>query len=92
MIPLTLNGESLFTQVNKRIYAAAEGAGLTHHSSMLGVYLAEWACGENSEELRYLKKTTTPRWCPPEPFKAIGVNVRLADESIAAKGDLSPFS
>lgn len=89
MIPMTLNGESLFTKVNKSVFAASvgDGAGISR-SSMLGVYLAEWACGQNSEELKYLKKTTKPRWCPPEPFKTIGATVRLAYESVSAKGDM----
>lgn len=89
MIPMTLNGESLFTKVNSSVFAASvgDGAGLTR-SSMLGLYLADWACDQESVELDYLRKNSKPSWCPPEPFKSIGANVRLAYESYAAKGDM----
>lgn len=89
MIPMTLNGQSLFTKINNNIYAASvgDGAGLTR-SSMLGVYMAEWACNVDSPELRYLQKTNTPCWCPPEPFKTIGATARLAFEELMAKGEV----
>ncbi|MCG8529729.1 MAG: FAD-binding oxidoreductase [Desulfovibrionales bacterium] len=89
MIPMTLNGESLFTKLHRSVFAGSvgDGAGLTR-SSMLGVYLAEWACDVDSEELEYLKKTNKPSWCPPEPFKTIGATVRLAFEDLAAMGDV----
>ncbi len=85
MIPLTLNDESLFDEVAQNVYAGAvgDGAGLTR-SSMLGVYLADMACGLDSEELRYLKATNTPGWCPPEPFKTVGATARIAFEEITA--------
>lgn len=89
MIPMTLNGQSLFKKIHSSLYAASvgDGAGLTR-SSMLGVYLAEWACGVDSEELRYIRDTNTPSWCPPEPFKSVGATVRLAYEELRAKGEV----
>ncbi len=89
MIPMTLNGESLFTGVARNVYAASvgDGCGLTR-SSMLGMYLADMVCNVDSEELRYLTKTSKPRWCPPEPFKTAGATVRLVFEEIQAKGEV----
>ncbi len=89
MIPMTLNGESFFTKLNNNVYAASvgDGAGLTR-SSMLGVYLTEWACGVDSPELAYLQKTTNPNWVPPKIFSTLGASVRLAFEEVMAKGDI----
>jgi len=89
MIPMTMNGESLFKKVNSSVYAASvgDGAGLTR-SSMLGTYLAEWACGQESQELDYLQKNSKPSWCPPEPFRNIGANIRLTYEAFAARKDM----
>lgn len=89
MIPMSLNGESLFKIVEKNVFAAAvgDGAGLTR-SSMLGLYLADWACGVDSEELRYLQKTSHPSWCPPEPLPTIGATARLAFEEFMAGEDI----
>jgi hypothetical protein len=86
---MTLNGQSLFSKVNNNVYAASvgDGAGLTR-SSMLGVYMAEWACHVDSPELRYLQQTSRPCWCPPEPFKTIGATARLAFEEFMAKGEV----
>lgn len=89
MIPMSLNGESLFNAVEKNVFAAAvgDGAGLTR-SSMLGMYLADLVCDVDSEELRYLQKTSRPMWCPPEPFPTIGATVRLAFEEFRAGEDI----
>lgn len=89
MIPLTINGASFFFQKSPHVYAAAvgDGSGLTR-SSMLGAYLADLACGIDSEELRYLQKTSHPKWCPPEPIKTIAANLRMAFEEFQAKGEI----
>jgi len=85
IIPLTLDNKSLFEEVAKNVYAGTvgDGAGLTR-SSMLGVYLADMVCQVDSAELQYLIATTSPGWCPPEPFKTIGATVRLAYEDFFA--------
>lgn len=89
MIPLTINGASFFFQKGPHIYAAAvgDGSGLTR-SSMLGTYLADLACGIDSEELRHLLKTSHPKWCPPEPIKTIAANIRMTLEEFQAKGEI----
>lgn len=89
MIPLTMNGDSFFFQKSKNVYAAAvgDGCGLTR-SSMLGFYLADLACGEDSEELRYLLQTSHPCSCPPEPFKTVGANIRMKFEELQARGEI----
>lgn len=89
MIPMTLNGESLFAKVAHNVYAGSvgDGCGLTR-SSQLGMYLADMVCNVDSEELRYMVRTSNPRWCPPEPFKTVGATARLAFEEIVAKGEV----
>jgi len=89
MIPLTLNGQSFFLQMSKNIFAAAvgDGAGLTC-SSTLGHYLADFACGQDSEELRHLRANASPRWCPPEPLKTIAATARMKYEEFRAGGEI----
>ncbi|WP_182418695.1 FAD-binding oxidoreductase [Bartonella sp. HY038] len=89
MIPLTMNGDSFFFQKSPHIYAAAvgDGCGLTR-SSMLGTYLADLACNVDSEEMRYLLKTSNPKWCPPEPIKTIGATIRMSIEEWQATGEI----
>jgi len=89
MIPLTLNGQSFFLKMSEHLFAAAvgDGAGLTC-SSMLGHYLADYACGRDSEELRYLRENNAPRRCPPEPFKTIAATARMKYEEFCARGEI----
>ncbi|MBI0139911.1 MULTISPECIES: hypothetical protein [Bartonella] len=55
---------------------------------MLGFFLADLACGIDSEELRYLLKMCHPEWCPPEPIKTIAANIRMSLEEFNAKGEI----
>jgi glycine/D-amino acid oxidase-like deaminating enzyme len=89
MIPLTINTQSLFGNVAQNVVAGTvgDGLGLTR-SSMLGLYLADMVCGIDSEELRYLAKTNTPGWCPPEPLRTIGATIRLAYDESRAGGEI----
>jgi len=89
MIPLTLNGQSFFLQMSENVFAAAvgDGAGLTC-SSILGHYLADYACLRDSEELRYLRQNNAPQWCPPEPFKTIAATARMKYEEFCAGGEI----
>lgn len=88
-IPLTANAQSLFGSVARNVFAGAvgDGLGLTR-SNMLGLFLADMACGLDSEELRYLQSTNSPGWCPPEPFRTIGANLRLAVSEFRAGGEV----
>lgn len=89
MIPLTLNTQSLFGNIAQNVYAGTVGDGLgITRSSMLGLYLADMVCGTDSEELRYLLKTNAPSWCPPEPFRTAGANIRLAFDERRAGGEI----
>ncbi len=89
MIPLTFNTQSLFGSVAQNVFAGAvgDGLGLTR-SSMLGYFLADMVCGVDSEELRYMSKTNTPGWCPPDPFRSFGATIRLAYDEYRAGGEI----
>lgn len=89
MIPLSRNTQSLFCSVAQNVFAGAvgDGLGLTR-SSMLGLYLADMVCGVDSEELRYMQKTNVPGWCPPDPFRTLGANARLAYDEFRAGGEI----
>lgn len=89
MIPLSRNTQSLFGCVGRNIYAGSVGDGLgITRSSMLGHYLADLVCGEDSEELRYLSRHNNPSKCPPEPFLTVGATAKLAWEEIQAGGEV----
>lgn len=89
MIPLTFNTQSLFGTVAQNVVAGTVGDGLgITRSSMLGLYLADLVCGIDSEELRYLAKTNTPAWCPPDPLRTLGATVRLAYDEYRAGGEI----
>lgn len=89
MIPLSYNTQSLFGNVATNVFAASvgDGLGLTR-SNMLGLFLADMVCGVDSEELRYLVATNTPGRCPPEPFRTVGANLRLAVSEMRAGGEI----
>ncbi|MGO7135811.1 NAD(P)/FAD-dependent oxidoreductase [Rhizobium leguminosarum] len=89
MIPLSFNTQSLFGDVAQNVVAGTVGDGLgITRSSMLGLYLADMVCGIDSEELRYMSKTNTPSWCPPDPFRTLGATVRLAYDEYRAGGEI----
>ncbi len=77
------------TRPKKVTTAAAVGDGSRLiRSSMLGFFLADFACGIDSEELRYLLKMCHPEWCPPEPIKTIAANIRMSLEEFNAKDEI----
>ncbi|MCB1378834.1 MAG: FAD-binding oxidoreductase [Alphaproteobacteria bacterium] len=89
MIPLSYNTQSLFGRVAENVFAGSVGDGLgITRSNMLGLYLADLVCGVDSEELRYLLTTNTPGRCPPEPFRSIGANLRIAWSEFRAGGEI----
>lgn len=89
MIHMTLNYRPLMLQKHPSVYASGvgEGAGVAK-TCLMGHYIAEWINGIDSEELRFLKRIATPKWCPPDPFRTIGAEVRLAYEEFNAKSEI----
>lgn len=88
-IPITGNTQPLFENPSKNIYAGAvgDGTGVTR-AATVGTFLADWATGVDSEELRYVKKTFRPNWLPPEPFRTVGATARLIYEDMHARSEI----
>lgn len=82
---VTMNGQAQFQQNKSNIYSVAgmNGTGVVK-GTFLGHYMAEFMCGIDSPELAFLKEYSQPTWVPPEPFRGIGVTVRLALEQLLA--------
>ncbi|MBR1613669.1 MAG: FAD-binding oxidoreductase [Succinivibrio sp.] len=88
-IPLTANTFPYFANVGKNVYAGAsgDGTGVTR-ASMCGTFLADWVCGRDSEELRYMQTSPQPNWVPPEPARTIGATARLIWEDMHARSEI----
>lgn len=54
---------------------------------MCGTFLADWVCGRDSEELRYMQQCDAPSYCPPEPFRTVGATARLVREDMHARSE-----
>ena len=88
-IPITGNTRPLFENPGKNVFAGAvgDGTGVTR-AATVGTFLADWACGVDSEELRYVKRTFHPNWLPPEPFRTVGATARLIYEDLHARTEI----
>lgn len=87
-IPLSRNTLPFFANVGKNVYsgAAGDGAGVTR-ASMCGTFLADWVCGRDSEELRYMQQCDVPSYCPQETFRTVGATARLVREDMHARSE-----
>lgn len=54
---------------------------------MCGTFLADWVCGRDSEELRYMQQWDAPSYCLPEPFRTVGATARLVWEDMHAQSE-----
>ncbi|MDD2219227.1 MAG: FAD-binding oxidoreductase [Desulfoplanes sp.] len=89
MINMTMNYRPLMMQQYPTVFASAcgEGAGVAK-TSLLGYYLAEWVSGMGSANLDFLRRVSTPKRLPPEPFLTVGAEARLAYEEFNAKKEI----
>lgn len=89
MINMTMNYRPLMMQQTSSLFASAcgEGAGVAK-TSLLGYYLAEWVSGISSANLNFLRKISTPKRLPPEPFLTVGAEARLFYEEFNAKAEI----
>ncbi|WP_319468696.1 FAD-binding oxidoreductase [uncultured Pseudodesulfovibrio sp.] len=89
MINMTMNYRPLMLQQHPTVFASAcgEGAGVAK-TSLLGYYLAEWVSGIPSQNLDFLKRISTPKRLPPEPFLTMGAEARLFYEEFNAKKEI----
>jgi glycine/D-amino acid oxidase-like deaminating enzyme len=89
MINMTMNFRPLMMQQHPTVFASAcgEGAGVAK-TSLLGYYLAEWVSDMSSKNLDFLRRISTPKRLPPEPFLTMGAEVRLMFEELCAKKEI----
>lgn len=89
MINMTMNYRPLMLQHHPSIFASAcgEGAGVAK-TSLLGYYIAEWVSGIPSDNLEFLRRISTPKRLPPEPFLTVGAEARLFYEEFNAKKEI----
>ncbi|MGE4291985.1 MAG: NAD(P)/FAD-dependent oxidoreductase [Desulfovibrio sp.] len=89
MINMTMNYRPLMMQQHPTIFASAsgEGAGVAK-TCLLGYYLAEWVSGMPSQNLDFLRRISTPKKLPPEPFLTMGAEARLFYEEFNAKKEI----
>ncbi|WFS63118.1 FAD-binding oxidoreductase [Pseudodesulfovibrio thermohalotolerans] len=89
MINMTMNYRPLMMQQYPTVFASAsgEGAGVAK-TSLIGYYLAEWVSGISSQNLDFLRKISTPKRLPPEPFLSMGAKARLMYEEFNAKTEI----
>lgn len=76
MIALTRNHQSFFQQLddNAWLLSGHNGVGLAKGTYM-GHYLAEWMCGQESAELRFIQAHNKPNFVPAEPLKSLAANI-----------------
>lgn len=89
MINMTMNYRPLMMQQHPTVFASAcgEGAGVAK-TSLLGYYMADWVSGMSSDNLEFLRKISTPKRLPPEPFLTVGAEARLFYEEFNAKKEI----
>ena len=89
MINMTMNYRPLMMQQHPTVFASAcgEGAGVAK-TSLLGYYLAEWVSDMSSKNLDFLRRISTPKRLPPEPFLTMGAEARLMYEEFCAKTEI----
>lgn len=88
IIHLTLNSRPLFGRKGNIHYSSVgDGAGVAR-TFLMGTNHAEWASGQESDVLHFLKNDKKPSWIPPEPFKTIGAESRILWEVATAKGEI----
>lgn len=88
MIAATSNREPVFADAGDGVYltSGCNGVGVVK-GTYLGYYLADFMCGIDSENLRFVLQSN-PGWMPPDPLRAAMVKLRLAQDIRAAKGDI----
>lgn len=89
LICFTGNDRPLFGEFAKNVYAIStgDGSGVTRMAS-LGLYLADYAQGKDSEELRYILKHYHPSYIPGEPVRTIGATLNIAWKNFQAGSEV----
>ena len=89
MIAVTLNQNSVFKQPADNIFIlnGCNGVGLAK-GTYLGYYAADCICGDDNENIRFIKENSHPSFIVPDPIRSMVARYRLRKEQQMAGGDI----
>lgn len=89
MISVTLNQNCLFNKPDTNILVlnGCNGVGVAK-GTWLGFYAAEFICGDDNDEIRFIRANSHPSFIAPDPIRSIVARHRLKKEQSSAGGDL----
>lgn len=89
MISVTLNQNYIFTKpaANILVLNGCNGVGVAK-GTYLGYYAADFICGDDNEEIRFIRANAHPSFIVPDPVRSFVARYRLKKEQAFAGGDL----
>lgn len=89
LFSVTKNHEPVFSNPDEGVYvlSGCNGVGVVK-GTYLGYYMADYICGVESENLRFVLQSSSPSWVPSDPIRLVAARARIAWESAHAKGDV----
>lgn len=89
MISVTLNQNCVFHKPadNILILNGCNGVGLAK-GTWLGYYAADFICGDDNDEIRFIRANSHPSFIIPDPVRSLVARYRLKKEQYRAGGDL----
>lgn len=89
LISLTRNQNPQFESPRKNVFVVAgcNGSGVVK-GTYLGYYMADYILGIDSENLRFILKSSKPNWIPRGPIRSVVTKYRIPHDTNAAKGDV----
>lgn len=89
MISVTLNQNYVFMKpaANIMVLNGCNGVGVAK-GTYLGYYAADFICGDDNEEIRFIRANSHPSFIVPDPIRSFVARYRLKKEQASAGGDL----
>ncbi len=89
LISLTRNQNPQFESPRKNVFviAGCNGSGVVK-GTYLGYYMADYISEIDSENLRFILKTSKPNWIPRGPIRSVVTKYRIPHDTGKAKGDV----
>lgn len=88
MISVTLNQNYVFAKpaANIMILNGCNGVGVAK-GTYLGYYAADFICGDDNDEIRFIRANSHPSFIVPDPIRSFVASYRLKKEQASAGGD-----
>lgn len=89
MISVTLNQNYVFMKpaANIMVLNGCNGVGIAK-GTYLGYYAADFICGDDTKEIRFIRANSHPSFIIPDPIRSLFARYRLKKEQASAGGDL----